>query len=531
MTNPLARLVRRFAALAHGARRERDMRDEMRFHIEMEARDLERAGYPRDDAEREARVRFGGVERHKEDGRDARGTRLLADLAQDLRYALRQCAHSPAFTLATLVTLGLSVGASTFMYSFATMSPVPFPDGDRLVYVRQWGEKACSSCQYVSAGNALTFAQSSHALDAIAFVQGPSASPLRYGDRSEVVRSTNVTFQFFNIIRLRPLLGRTFLADDTLPDAAPVAVLSEALWRTRYGADSTIVGRDIALDGKHRTVRGIIATADVYPERTDVWVPFTLAASEKTDHASDLNYLTIGRLRPGATLDQALAEAATVSARLAHDYPSDFRDWKLDVRPLAKFGRGAAEDTKIFSVAAGFVLVIACINLAGILIARLTRRRRELAVRAAMGAHAERLARQLLTETLLVCLAAGVVGVFAASLGVRVLVDAVPVIYAPPGFTRFGIDRGAFVFALSLATACGLFIALWPSLRFARPNLNDELRDSRRAESTRGSSGGERVRRVLVVLELALSVVLLAAAGLLLRTEANLARAPVGIGR
>lgn len=450
------------------------------------------------------------------------------EISNEIAPARRRCG-TPRWSVATFVTLGLSVGASTFMYSFVRMTPVPFDPADRLVYVRQFSPKGCPSCQAVSSGNALSFAQGSHALQSIAFVQGPSSTALRRGDRSEVIRSTAVTYAFFNLIGARPLFGRTFLPSDTLPGAPPVAMITETAWRARFASDSSIVGHNIVLDGKHHTVRGIIARDDVYPERTDAWTVKTLTADETNDHTSNLNYLTIARLRDGATLDQAMTEAATVSARLAHDYPAEFRDWQLEVRPLRLFGRGSEEDKKIFSVAAGLILAIACINLAGLLIARLTRRRRELAVRAAMGAHASRLTRQLLTETVIVCVVAGVLGIAAAAAGLRALTSVVPETAAPAGFTRLGIDGGAFLFAMSLASACGLIVALWPSLRFARPDLHDELRDGVRSQSTHGASGAERLRRVLVVLEPALSVVLLAAAGLLLRSEANIARAPVGL--
>lgn len=529
MQNLLARLARRLGTLVHRRTAERDMDEEMRFHIEMEARDLASDGYATAAAEREARVRFGSVERYKEESRDARGVRAIQDLAQDVRYALRQSVAAPSFTIAVIVTLGLSIGAATFMYSFATMTPVPFDHGDRIVYVRQFSKTGCATCQLVSTGNALTLAASSRTLESVAFVDGPSPTALRGLSRSDVVRVTAVTFAFFKVLRVRPLLGRGFLPSDTVAGAAPVAMISEPAWRARFGADSSIIGRDVVLDGKHHTIRGIIATDDVYPERTEFWTVKTLAPSELTDHASDLLYLTIARLRNGATLEQASAEAATVTRRLAHDHPADFGDWQLAVRPLKSYGRGAEDDAQIFTVASAFLLAIACINLAGVLIARLTRRRRELAVRAAVGAPAWRLTRQLLTETVLVCLPATVIAVGCASIGVRLLVDYVPVTVQPPGFTRLAVDWRGGVFALAVAAACGLVIALWPSLRFARPDLTDELREGARSRSTRGASGGERLRAILVALELALSVVLLAAAGLLLRSQNNLARAPVGL--
>ncbi|HWH51951.1 MAG TPA: ABC transporter permease [Gemmatimonadaceae bacterium] len=526
----LTQLLRRLTLLLHLRTRERDMDEEMRFHIAMEAREIERSGLSTADAEREARLVFGGIERHKEDGRDARGARLLQDLGQDLRYALRQYIANPSFTIATLLTLGVGVGASTIMYSFTKMTPVPFDHADRLVYIRQFSKTGCPSCQLVSSGNALALATSSRALQSIAFVQGPSPLGLRGSDHSDVVRAAGVTFQFLRTIGVTPLLGTGFLPSDTLPGAPPVAMLSESAWRTRFGADSAIIGRAITLDGRPHIVRGVIASRDVYPERTDVWRIITLAPSEVVDHASDLNYLTVGRLRDGATLDQARVEAQTVSRRLALEYPADFRDWQLDVRLLARYGGyGDGPTEAIFFTAVGFVLLIACANLAGVLIARLTRRRRELAVRAAMGAHASRITRQLLTETLLVCVAAGLLGVVVAHVGLRAVVDAVPESAAPAGWMGVGLDWRGLIFALGVAALCGIAIGFWPSLRFARLDLNRELRDGVRTVSTGGASGGERLRRTLVVFELALSLVLLAAAGLLVRTEANLASAPVGL--
>jgi putative ABC transport system permease protein len=529
MEHVLARLVRRLVHVFRTRQREREMNDEMRFHIEMEARELARQGHGSEAAEREARLRFGGVERYKEESRDARGVRLVHDLAQDLRYAARQSVRNPSFTIAALLTLGLSVGAATFMYSFANMNPVPFDHSDRLVYVRQFSRTGCPSCQLVSTGNALALARSSRALETVAFVQGPSATALRGTTRSDVVRATAVTFEFFNILRVRPILGRTFLPSDTLPGAAPVAMISEPTWRVRFGADSSIIGRDVVLDGRHHTVRGIIGRDDVYPERTELWTVKTLAANEVNDHASDLNYLTIARLRDGATLDQAVAEAATVTRRLTREYPDDFRDWQLGVRPLRLYGRSSDADAKLFTVASSLLLVVACINLAGVLIARLTRRRRELAVRAAIGAAALRLTRQLLVETIVVCIPASAVAIATAVAFVRVLVDYVPEPVQPPGFTRLAVDWHAALFAVGVAAACGIVIALWPSVRFARPDLNHELREGARSKSARGASGGERLRGYLVVIELAVSVVLLAAAGLLLETQNNIARAPVGL--
>ena len=531
MTNPFAfvgTILRRFTRIVNRNRRERDMDDEMRFHVEMEARELERHGLTKESAKRQARVAFGGVERHKEDGRDASGVRWLEDLGQDLRYAVRQSRANPSFTFATLLTLGLGIAASTMMYAMSQMNAVPFDDGDRLVYVRQFSVKGCASCQNIAAGNALAFASEARAMASVSLI-APWAPAFRGRERSEVVRALAVTHEYFRTVGVAPMLGRGFLPSDTATSAAPVAVVSEAFWRTRLGADSAVVGRDIVLDGVRYVVRGIIPTGYEYPERTDVWSLRRLTLAEATEHRSMLNFQAVGRLQTGATLEQAVAQAATISARLAREFPDGFRDWELGVLPLNRYNAFDNDRaTVVFLTAVGLVLAISCANLAGLLIARLTRRRQEVAVRAAMGAHSSRITRQLLTETLLVCLVASIVGLGLAHGGLKAVLAALPESSAPPGWTRVKLDWGAFWFATGLGSIAGIAIGLWPAFRFSRPDLTTELRDGVRLSSSRGASGGERVRRVLVVAELAFSLVLVAAAGLLVRTISKIAEAPVG---
>lgn len=529
MIDAITRLARRLSILLRLDHREREMDEEMRFHLQMEAQELARDGLSPVDAERRARLSFGGVERHKEDGRDARGMRLLEDLGQDLRYAARQWVANPSFTIATVLTLSLGIGASTVMYSFSHLNPVPFEHGDRIVYVRQYSKTGCTSCQNIAGGNALTFKAASRSLESMSILGGARPLAFRGRERSEVIKTQPVTYEYFHTVGVAPLVGRTFLAADTLSGQTPVVVISEPMWRTRFGADSSIVGRDILLDGTHYTVRGVIPHRYTYPERTDAWTIYKLSAVEATDHTSNLSGQAIGRLRAGATIATAAAEEQTIGERIAREYPAAFKDWSLGVRPLGAYdGWDNDRTTAIFLTAVGFVLLISCINIAGLLIARLTRRRRELAVRAAMGAHSSRIARQLVTETMLVCITAAPIGLAFAFVGLRAILDGVPESAAPAGWTRVGIDWRAFVFALGLASIAGIVIGLWPSIRFARPELNIALRDGVRAASTRGANGGERIRRALVVAELALSLVLLTAAGLLVRTVAKLAKAPVG---
>ena len=534
MENSLTRLGRRIALLFRLRMHDRGMDEEMRFHMEMEARELMRNGYSPEAAVRAAHLRFGGLERHKEAGRDARGVRIIEDLANDLRYAWRQALRDRSFTFVAILTLGTSIGAATFMYSFATLDPIPFSGADRLVYIRQVSSTKCGNCQQIAPGNALVMAASTQTLQSLVLADAPVEAAFRPTDGSSVTRSTTVRASavgpgFFGLLGVRPLVGRAFLPSDATAVAIRVVMLSEAMWRARFAADPDIVGRAIMLDGQRYIIRGVIAQSDIYPERTDVWTVRTLTVADVNDHRADGRMLAMARLRDGATLEQAQAEADAVSRRLARDYPGDMRDWTLDVRPLRLFGRGNEEDKTLFSLAAGFLMLVACTNLTGVVIARLTRRRRELAVRAAMGASPSRLTRQLMTETLLVCLVSGLIAPVPAAFGLRLLRDVVPAWATPPGFTRLAVDWRAIAFALLLAVACGLTMTVLPAIRFARPQVNDELRDGTRSRAKRGANPGERLRRALVICELALAVVLLTAAGLLLRTEARLAAAPLGL--
>lgn len=466
----IARMSRRIQLLLRLDRHERDMDEEMRFHLEMEARDLERHGLAAPQAERAARVAFGGIERHKEAARDARGVRFLEDLGQDVRYAVRQYTANPAFTIATLLTLSLGIGASTVMYAFMNMNPVPFPGGDRLVYVRQYGKRACPDCRNIAGGNALAL-EAVRAFASVSLMSDGGLAVLRGSERSDVARAERVSHDFFTTVGVAPLIGRAFLPSDTLLDQPPTALISESLWRTRFGADPTVVGHDIVLDGVRYTLRGVIPAGMEYPERTDVWTILRLSSEEANEHRSSLNFRAIARLRDGATLAQAEAEVQTVSDRLSIAFPADFSSWRLGVRPLRMYG-GYSDDRRsaIFLTAVGLVLLVACANLGGLLVARLTRRRRELAVRVAMGAGAGRVTRQLLTETGLLCVTAAILGVGLAHFGLRAVITSVPESAAPDGWTRVHIDWGAFAFAVALGSFAAVAIGLWPALRFSVPS-------------------------------------------------------------
>ncbi|HET9730192.1 MAG TPA: ABC transporter permease, partial [Acidimicrobiia bacterium] len=510
-------------ALAQRSVRETEMDEEMRFHVEMEAADLARAGVPEDEALRRARAAFGGVERQKDDARDAVGVRLLDDLAQDFRYGVRQLRASPGFTAATLITLALGVGATTTMYTIehtvATLG-VDVAEPATLVHVAQGTIGGCLSCARIAKGNYMTVRDDSRTLSDVTLIAGWNPI-LRGPERTEIVNGARVTPAFFELLGLHAMLGRTIVRADSTPDRENVVVVSESFWETKLGRDSAIVGRTIVLDAVPHTVIGVVARRFVFPQGVMVWSPRVLGLADAADR-SWTNDNAIARLRPGVTLAQARAELATIGARIAANYPAAMRHWSFGAESFTKWQSPTTDDDIPLFVAVGMVLGIACINLAGLLLARLIARRKEIAIRAAMGAGGGRIARQLLTETMLLTVVSGALGAAVAAGAIHVVRDAMPtfVVDYLPNWRTMRLDLGALLVALTTGALTGIAIGLWPALRFARPALVEELKDG--ARSATASGRVSRMRHALVVFEIAFAIMLLAAAGLLARSVRNM---------
>lgn len=501
MLNVILRLARRARMLAGRAGRETAMDDEMRFHIEMEAADLRRRGLSPADAYAQARLAFGGVERFKEEGRDARGTRLLEDLWQDLGYAMRQLRAAPGFAAATILTLALGIGATTMMYSFRrylTLQQIAIVAPERLMSVSQ-GPKSCADCRQIAAANVFTLRRETQTLDPLSMFAKWEPS-LRGDQRTALLSGVRTTPDLFRTLGVRAMIGRTLAPGDTASGDERIVVLSETAWRTRFGADSGILGRPIVLDRKPYTVVGVVADANAYPRDAMFWTPLVLTPSEAAEQTRML-YRAVGRLRDGATSAMATAEIGALGARIAAAVPDTTDRQVLSARPMLDLGVTRDSANTTFDVAVVAVLLIACINLAGLLIARLAGRRREIAVRRALGAAPGRIIRQLLVETTLLTTLGGVVGTLVAWWGTRALV----------GWEQIHIDLHAFGVALATGMLSGALIALWPALRVARPALVGELREG-------ASTDGARGRRALVATEIALAIVLLSAAGVLGRS-------------
>lgn len=521
----------RFRLRAVFRRRELDaaMDDELRFHLEHEAAKLSRAGLDPAEAMRRARLSFGGVQRYREESREARGTALFDSMVQDVRYAARQLRRAPGFAMAVVLTLALGVGAATTMFSVVdavALHPLPFADGDRLLYVHQFSS-ACPRCYDVPVGN---FVSLRDQLSTTRLVAMRAWSPMLRGrDRTDVLRGSQVTTDFFVVLAgsAGVSLGRGFASADSVHGAPPVAILSDAAWRERFGADPHVIGRALSLDGTSRTVIGVLRPAFTFPARTEIWTLLPIDAAT-AQLRSEWRVDVFGRARPGTAFEKVTAEIAAAGDRLVATYPRAMRGWRVRAEPMREWHDDLRPVLPVVLVAVALVLLVACVNLGALFLARITARRGELAVRAAMGAGTARVARQLLTESLVLSLAGAIGAVVLSVPAVRAIRGGVPEDLASylPGWAMLHVDTRVLTFALAAAVAAGFVVAFGPVMRTRRVHLTAALHGGSRAGDGRETL---RARRVLLAVQLAGAVVLLTTAGLLVRTVANMARGDIGI--
>lgn len=446
---------------------------------------------------------------------------------QDLRFAVRTLRMRPAFTLAAIATLALGVGASTAVFSLvdaALLRPLPFAETERIVVL--WGVAGPErDIRGASMPEVADWREGNRTLERLSVYSSTSLN-LRRGDDAERVQAEAVSPSFFPIVGVSAARGRTFLPDeDRAPDANPVAVISDELWRTRFAGDARLVGQPITLNDRPFTVVGIMPPGfKGLSFDTDVWIPSFMQTVEMSAAALEARgnrwLAAIGQLRPGVTMAQAQTDLDGVAARLTTAYPETNRERGVQLLGLRENYLGSTE--RLLVVVFGAVLLfllLSCANVTGLQLVRATGRQREIALRFALGAGHGRVVRQLLTEALVLSAAGGIAGVIVAAWGASALVPLIPEGLLP-SFARPHVDVRVLGFGIALTTLCGVLFGLVPALRSARANLSDALREGARAAA---GGGLGRIKRIglqqgMVVAEVAIALVLLIGAGLMLRT-------------
>ena len=503
----------RLRSLFRRNRVEDELDEELRFHIDRLTDEHVAHGLPPDKARLAAVRAMHGVEQRKEECRDARGVRLLEDLVQDLRYAGRTLRRSPGFTAAAISTLALGIGATVAVFTVVNgvlLRPLPFPDPDRLFAVTLAPRGIRTAGPSMADRDYLAFAERTHAFRHVATFSRFGAK-LTGGDEPALVAAASVTGDFFGVLGVPPAIGRTFAQGEDLPGRDAVVILGDGMWRAVLGADPAVVGKTITVDGSRRTVIGVMPPGFAFPGKTQAWTPMRIAP----DPGNTLLRPVIGRLNPGVTPAQARAEFRTIAPHLSTD---DGESLLSGILPLDELVVGdIRRPLEIFAGAILFVLLIACANVANLLLARGSVRTREIALRTALGAGRARVVRQLLTESIGLAVAGGAGGVLLARWIVPALLALAPE-GRIPRLESIAIDWRVLAFALVISIVTGIAFGLAPAIRVTRTTARESLSPSGRTFGPRH----DRTRAVLVVVEIALALVLLAGAGLLLRSVLRL---------
>jgi len=486
--------------------------DELQFHIDERVDELMAGGLSETDARILAARQFGNATLYRERTRNLNVSQALEDLFEDAAYAARSLRRAPAFTAAAILTLALGIGATTAIYSVVRtvwLRPLPYSAPNRVVRVWEKNSRLGIPRFSASVPNFLSWRERSSSFESLVAIQGTNANLTGQGE-PERVRSLAVTARFFDTLGIRPVRGRAFAPDEDAPGHARVAMLSERLWQRRYAGDPNLIGRTIPLNGENWIVVGI-APADMgFASDIDIWQPLTLDPSRESRH--DHHVVVLGRLKQGVPTGQADAELNQLAAQLEHEFPDPSQDWRVLVAPVLDWivDRDTRSGLLVLLIAVGLLLLVACINVANLLLARASSRVQEFGIRRALGAGRGRLTRQLVTESLGLASAGGASGLLLAVLGVRGLRAILPA--NVPRAAHLSLDFPVLVAAVALTFVTGMTFGLVPAWVASHLDVRTSIRQARGASG----SGRLRLRQVLVAGEFALASMLVASAGLLL---------------
>jgi putative ABC transport system permease protein len=440
----------------------------------------------------------------------------MESLFKDIQYGVRNLVHRPGFTLIAVVTLALGIGATTAIFSVVNaviLRPLPYQDPGQLV--RLWSDssgKRTDQNQF-SPAEITDFRDQVTSFEEIGLFDYGLSANLTGGTQPERVNGSEASPALFSVLRVTPVLGRTFLPEETDVKQSKVVLISEALWKRRFGADPNLTSSTIQLDGEAYTVVGVLPDSFKFPEKVDLWLPFSFTAADWKNDRQHQYVEAVGRLKPGITLIQAKAELEMIMQRLALNFSATRKSWGITLVPLQEQVVGKISSTLwILFGAVGFVLLIACVNVANLMLARSTSRRKEMSIRVALGAGRGRVVKQLLTESLLLgCVGAGV-GVLLAFWAVKLF--SISGLDSLPRAEEVTVDRRVLLFTLITAIVTSVAFGLAPALQAANSRPNEMLKEGGR----RSAGSRSRLRNALVISEISLSLVLLIGAGLLVRS-------------
>lgn len=527
----ISKWVFRLRATLFPDRLEKAMKEEMEFHMEMEARKLMAEGMPPEAAQRKARRDFGEPEYHKEKARESWGIGLVQNFRLDAWHTLRSLRRNPGFAIVSILTLGLGIGANSAIFSVVNgilFRDLPFPEPDRLVSLCESFPNDPGTCITASTPNVADWAERSSSFQGIGVFRW-WGHILETPDGAAGISSLIATPEFFQVMGYQPAAGRLLQPQDQLEGNRHVAVLDHDFWEARFGSDPNILGTTISLSGEPFEVVGVLQKGQKPPSMSgeptaDVWLPLHFDP-RANDRRNWRGFYAVGRLQADVSLDVARQELEVIEQGLLAEYPEDNRDWNLRVSTLHDRVVGRVKNTLfLFLGAVGLVLLITCANIANLILARLSSRESELGIRTALGAGIPRLTSQLLTEGLVLSLLGSGLGLFIAWIGTPVFLTLAPA--GTPRLAEVGIDAQVLGFTLGLAVFATLLFGLAPLARANRIRPMEALRRSRHGKGRKPLGG---INGVLVVSEVALALALLVAAGLLMRSFAAFNRWEPGI--